>query len=364
MLEKPKTQDYSSTPISYTGDYSKGAGQRAIDASNAQGDAERADMRARGVKHVQSDEEGHTQQTKYNYVDPGSADYGGSPDMAAFYKNRAIQGGQANDAQQADNSTALGRSLKAAGSYRGPQANENPELLAREAASRGEQVGMLDLSRSAALGQAPSEASERTNIGFNDILGARAGAVGGARGLSALNGSQGGATVGMAGGNMAAAGGMARSKEIENAIGSYGSQAGQVRGQDLTRLGTSNQNNIFNAKLNDDWRVGNANLAAGQANLSNAYGATDLGWFGEQMSPEDKQFQYDQEMAALLAGQKGDEAGAQIARNRESREAARQTASGAAVGGMTALGTVYGGPVGGAVAGQGTSAALESTRRY
>ncbi len=298
------------------------------------------------------------------YVDPGSADYGGAPGMVQFYKDRAKEGGAANDAAQADNSSALGRSLKAAGSYRGPQAKENSELLSREASSRGEQIGMLGLSRSAAEGSAPSEAAGRMDLGFNDIMGDRTGAVGGARGLSALNGSQGGAAVGTAGTNMGAAAGMARSKEIESAIGTYGSQSGQVRGQDLTRLGTSNQNEIFNAKLNDDWRVGNANLAAGQMGLSNAYNATDLGWFGEQMAPEDKQFQYDQENAAMLAGQKGDEAGAQIARNRESRENTRQIVNGAGTGVLTAVGTIYGGPAGGAAGMAGGTAAAEATKKY
>lgn len=295
------------------------------------------------------------------YSNPGSADYGGTPDAAAYYKKMAQQGGAANDAQQANNSSALGRSLAAAGSYRGPMAKENQDLANREAATRREQTGMLDLSRGAALGLAPSEAAGRTDIGFNDIMGARAGAVGGARGLSALNGAQGGSGVGSAGLNMASAGGMARSKEIENSIGTYGGQAGQVRGQDIGRLAGSNQNNLFNQKLNDDWRVGNANLAAQQAGLSNAYGASDQAWFGESMRPEDKQFQYDQEMAAILAGQKGDEAGAQIARNRESRENTRQTVNGVGTGVLTAVGSIYGGPVGGAAGGMAGSAAGGAT---
>ena len=340
--------------------YGKGAGRKRIYEPYQKGNLSELNPNYR-EKQAQNQTTGGAND---KYINPGSADYGGSPDAAAFYKEAAIKGGQRNDAAQADNSAGLARSLKAAGSYRGPMAKENEILRGREAAGRNEQLGMLGLSREAALGLAPSEAAGKTDVGFNDIFAARAGASGGARNLSALNSIQNGSSVGAAGGGVAATGGMQRSREIGDALGSYGGQTGQVRGQDLTRLGSSNQNDVFNAKLNDDWRIGNANLAASQAGLSNAQGATDLGWFGEQMSPEDKQFQYDQEMAAILAGQKGDEAGAQIARNRESRENTRQTVNGVGTGVLTAAGAYFGGPVGaagGAAAGQ---AGAEATKKY
>ncbi len=186
--------------------------------------------------------------THSDFTQPGSADYGGGPGMAGFYKDTAAAHIGDNDAQQAANSAALGNSVANMNGDRDPQAVENAALSGREAATRGEQGKMLDLSMKAAMGQAPSEAAYNQKLAMNKIGSGLAGMQGSAKGLAGLTGAQGvgGAQAGELAGDEAFKGGMGRSKEIGNAIGMYGSQAGQVRGQDLTRLGMSNQNQLFN----------------------------------------------------------------------------------------------------------------------
>jgi hypothetical protein len=163
---------------------------------------------------------------------------------------------------------------------------------------------------------------------------------------------------------MAMTGGMARSKEIGDAIGMYGTQAGTVRDQDISRLQQNNQNGMFNAKLNDDWKLGNANLLAQQAQLGNAQQGTDLAWMGEQYRGMDKQFQYDQEMAALAAGADADAVGARIARKRESAENKRQMINGGVTAGLTAAGAALGGPAGGALGAAAGGAAAGASKDW
>lgn len=286
------------------------------------------------------------------YRNPGSADYGGNGGVD-FYRNAGIEGGHRNDAAQAANSEALKNSLANMQDPRGQVAHENPFLASREAATRGQQMNALNLSRDAAMGKAPSEAAFQTTLGMNDIMGAQAGQVGTARGLAGLSGAQmqGGAMAGQSAGNLAMTGGLARSKEIGDAIGMYGSQAGAVGGQDVQRLGQNTQNGMFNAKLNDDWKLGNANLAQQQGRLGVSQGATDLAWMGEQTKGADKQFEYDQRMAASEAGADADKVAAKIAGNREDKENKRQLVNGGITAGLTVAGTVAGGPVGGALGG-------------
>jgi hypothetical protein len=283
------------------------------------------------------------------FINPGSADWGGDQGVA-FYRDAAAAAGKQNDAAQATNEAAMRRSFVNMTGDRGTVYSEDAGLSGASAATRAEQLNALNLSRDAAMGLAPSEAAYQTKIGMNDIAAARSSQMGGARGLSALGGAQtmGSAAAGQSAGNLAMQGGLARSKEIADAVGMYGTQAGTVRDQDLSRLGLSNQNSMFNAKLNDDWKMGNANLLAQQGNLGNAQSGVDLGWMGEQYRGQDKQFQYDQEMAAKEAGADADAVGAALAKNRESRENTRQLVNGGVVAGATAVGTAFGGPVGGA----------------
>ncbi len=302
---------------------------------------------------------------KTTYFNPGSANYGGSPDAASQYHDIAAAHIGDNDAQQAANSAALGNSVANMNGDRGPQAVENAALSGREANTRGEQGKMLDLSMKAAMGQAPSEAAYNQKLAMNKIGSGLAGMQGSAKGLAGLTGAQGvgGAQAGELAGDEAFKGGMGRSKEIGNAIGMYGSQAGQVRGQDLTRLGMSNQNQLFNTGLNNDWRVGNANLATAQAGLGVTQDQMDQQWFGESMKPADIQFQLDQEMAAQEAGAGLDKAAAQVAQDKSDRQNTQALVGGITQAGLTAVGSMAG-PAGAAAGGMAGSAINSATKKY
>ena len=302
-----------------------------------------------------------------SYDNPGAADYGGSPDAAAYYKQQALKGAGQDAAQKASNSGALAKSIanmKGADS-RGPQAIENQLLSKRAAATRTQQIGALNLDRTAAMGGAPSTAKYQNDIAMNDLLGQRAGALGGAHNAAGLAGAQigSGTSLGSASGGIAAQGGLARSKEIGDAIGSYSGLAGAVRGGDLTRLDTSNQNTKFNSDLNENWKLGNANLAASQAGLGVAQGNTDMGWLSAAASPEDKQFQYDQEMAAQQAGANTDAAANAYAKDKDSRANTQAVVGGMVQGGLTAIGSMAG-PAGAAAGGMAGSAINSATKRY
>lgn len=299
------------------------------------------------------------------FINPGAADYGGDGGVE-YYRQRGIEGGQRNDQAQKTNSDALGRSVGNIYANRGEQATENQELAFREGKARSQQIDALGLSRDAAAGLAPSAAQGQTTLGMNDVMSQQSGTMGSARGLAGLSGAQtiGGSMAGQSAGNLAMQGGMNRSKEIGSAIGMYGTQAGDVRGQDLQRLAQNTQNSTFNAKLNDDWKMGNANLAASQGRLGLAQGATDLAWMGEQTKGADKQFQYDQEMAAMEAGADADAVGARLAKNREQRENTRSTVNGAVGVGATAVGSFFGGPAGGAGGAAAGSAFAAGTKDW
>lgn len=297
------------------------------------------------------------------FINPGAADYGGDHGVD-YYRQKGIEGGQRNDAAQKTNSDALGRSVGHIFGERGPQAVENEELVFREGKARDQQLNALGLSRDAAAGRAPSVAAGQTTLGMNGIMGQQSGTMGSARSLAGLSGAQtmGGQQVGGAAGGLAFQGGMGRSKEIGEAIGMYGTQAGDLRGQDLQRLAQNTQNSVFNADSNDAWKVNNANLAASQGRLGVGMGATDLAWMGEQTKGADKQFQYDQEVAAIEARADADQVGARLAKNRESRENARGVVNGAVGATTTAVGAYFGGPVGAAGGAAAGSAFATSTK--
>ncbi len=288
------------------------------------------------------------------YINPAAADV-----QAGVYKDNAQQHLKDNDALQASNAGGLANSLSNMKANRGPVSVENNTLNARADATRGQQMQSLDLNRAAAEGKAPSLAAGQTTLGMNTAMAGRAGAMGSARGLTGLNGAQAAAGQGVAAqaGDTAFAGGMGRSKEIGDAIGMYGSQAGDVRNQDYKRLGISDQNSMFNADTNDKWKLGNANLAASQGRLGVAQNGTDMGWQQEAMDPAARQFENDQEMSQIQAGANAEQAAAQIARNRESRNSARSVGGQAFTAGMTIAGTALGGPAGGALGGLGGSTA-------
>lgn len=299
------------------------------------------------------------------YHGPGAADVGGRRNGADAERDYALKQKAPIDAQRDANSAALNDSLARMKGVRGDQSVENRLLSQREANSRGKQGAALDLYREAAEGRAPSVAGLESAKASNDLLGGFAGSSGSARGLGGLNGSAGGtAGLGASSTGLAASGAKARGAEIGEALGGYGQLGGQVAGQDLTRLGVNTQNKEFNQSLNDDWKVGNANLAAGQAGLGVNLGATSSGWLQRAQAPADIQFKYDQEMAAAANGANTDSAAAAIAASKEARQHEQQVVGGVVQGGLTAVGTIAGGPAGGAAGGMAGSAINYGAQKY
>ncbi len=331
--------------------------------SDADVDAAREGARQDGDQTIgQKYAEGKLKTTFFN---PGAADFGGNPDSAAAYKQIARNHMADNDAEQGANNAAMQRSLaNMRGASARPGSIENKLLSQREQDSRGVQGDAVRYSMDQAMGTAPSATAYQTRGAMNDAMAAQATSAGSARGLGGLAGSQIGATAhGAATGNIAAMGGNARAGEIGAGIQSYGQQAGQMTGQDMTRLGMSNQNGMFNRELNDKWGVGNAQLLASQGQLGNGYNAIDQGWFDESMSPEEMQFQLDQQAAGWAHGAESGKAGAQIAQGDERAKQTQALAGGLIQGGLTAVGSLAG-PVGAAAGGMAGSAINAGTARY
>ncbi len=283
---------------------------------------------------------------------PGAADVGGAAGMGELYRQAALDQMSNNDHEQASNDAAMNNSLANMRSNRGTVVPEDATFVAREAAARAQQGQALDLDRNAAEGNAPSAANYQTQIGMNDIMSGQAGAAGSARGLNALNGVQGAGaqTAGLSAGNLSMSGGMARSKEMGDALGMYGSTAGDMRSGDLNRMGQNYQNVGFNADLNDAWKIGNANLAAKQGMLGVQMGQTDQDAYTASMHPASKQLEYDQEINALKAGADAGSAGAAIARGRDENERNKSLVKGGIAAGAAAVGSL-GGPAGTAAGG-------------
>lgn len=297
------------------------------------------------------------------FRNPGATEYGGIGAQA--YKDSAMGHMYDNDAAQAANRAGMAGSFANMTTDRGMMSKENADLSAREDASRNTQLDAANLNMQAAMGNAPSEASYNTRLGMDQVAAGASGAAGSARGLAGLGGAQmaGAQAAAGAGSNLAYAGGLGRSKEVTDAMGQYGMQAGQIRGQDLTRLGMSNQNALFNAELNDSWKLGNAGVLAGQAGLGNKYSNIDQQWFGQAMQPDDIQFQFDQEAAGWQAGADIDAAAMKYQKDVEGRQNTQALAGGVAQAGLTALGSMAG-PAGAAVGGMAGSAINSSTRKY
>ncbi len=327
-------------------------------------------LRDRGDPLKRIEHEQNAGAIKYDvYHSPGAAEYGDFADAGAgvdYYSKEAASHMADNNAQQNSNQGALDASLANMKGNRGMQVAPNSVLAGREAATRAQQVGSLGLNMSAAMGGAPSAAKYNTLLGMNAAAANAAGAAGSARGLSGLTGAQQGAgqVAGTTMGGVANQGATDRSGEIASAIGTYGQQAGQVRGQDLTSLGASNQNTEFNADLNDKWKLGNANLAIGQAGLGTAQQGMDQQWFGESMKPADIQFQMDQEAQGWQAGANTDSAAAHYAKDNQNRQNTQALVGGIAQVGLTGLGTAVGGPAGGAAAGMAGTAINSATKKY
>ena len=85
---------------------------------------------------------------------------------------------------------------------------------------------------------------------------------------------------------------------------------------------------------------------------------------GQQQAPRERQFEFDQQIAAIESGQESDAAAASIARNREARENKRNLAYGAGTAVLTAAGGVVGGPAGAAGGAAGGNAIQSATKKY
>lgn len=290
------------------------------------------------------------------YRSPGAAAYEQQGQDAEGRYNLLRQNIGANDEAQKKNLDAMARTRQNYLAERGPMAEENAGLTKRFADTRNQQMDALGLTRAAAFGQAPSEAAYATRIGNNDAMGSFQGSLGSARNLTALSGNQalGSSALGQNVTAIGNQGGMARSKEIGDSIGMLGTQAADVHGADLARLGQNSQNAMFNANLNDDWRMGNLNMLASQGNLASGQSAQDLAWQNAAVHGFDVNLNNEQQMAAMQAGQEADSVAEALAKDRESKENTRALVNGGVAAGLTAVGSI-GGPVGAALgAGAGT----------
>lgn len=298
------------------------------------------------------------------YINPGAADYGGAADMADWYKQNARE--HMGDNAGARESAQRGLDAAYAGMKGGAsQAQENYYLSNKEAGVRGQQLEVLNLQGAAARGNAPSVAAAQTKLGQQDVLSNHFSQAGGTRTLGGMTGAQvgGAASAGRAAGDIGFQGGMARGQEIAGELGQYGKTSGQVAGQDLTRLGTSNQMGQFNASQGNDWQLGNANLAAGYGGLMNQQDSLGQRWFAESMKPGDIQFGLDQEAAGWQAGQSAEQAALALEQARDRKNFMGSVAGGIAQAGLTAIGSLAG-PAGTALGGMAGSAIGAATRKY
>lgn len=299
------------------------------------------------------------------YVNPGAADYGGSPDAAGFYRDDARGHMQDNAGARQAAQRGLDAAYAGMRGTGGAQAQENAYLSGQEAKTRSQQMEALNMQRGAAMGNAPSVAAAQTRMGQQDVLSNHFSQAGGTRTLAGMTGAQvGGAqAAGKASGDVGFQGGLARANEIYNELGQYGKTSGQVAGQDLTRLGVSNQNKQFNAGLANDFMLGNAGLAAGYGGLMNQQDSLNQRWFAESMKPQDIQFQLDQEAAGWQAGQSAEQAALSLERARDAKNYVGQVAGGIAQAGLTAVGSLAG-PAGAALGGMAGSAIGAATKKY
>lgn len=332
---------------------SRGGSQSEISAAeNEVGAAAQEDITENGHGGVTKDDVNVANSKIYD--NPPAADVGGYAGGAKDIHDYFRKGEESNDLAQEGNNEAMGLSLGRMREDRAPIA-ENAQLVGREASARQQQLGAVDMSRQAAMGQAPSAADAQTSMALNDSMQGQAGAAGAARGLGALNGVQtgGAAGVGMQGTQTSIGGGMNRSREVNDAMGTYGGLSGDLRSGDLGRVNQTNQNALAGQSINDNWKLGNAGLAASQGGLGVSMRQTDDNYFGASQEPAQRQLGYDQEMNSIAAGQSTQEAAARRAKSQESAAHGRQLAGGAIAAGLTIGGTAFGGPVGGAAGAAG-----------
>ncbi len=320
------------------------------------------DAERRRAAEMKGSEDAHyANLTKFK--NPGAAEYGGGPGMGDMYRDIALNDRKNNDALQSATSGAMNYGLGQMTGNRGPMAMENGRLTGREAQSRGQQQDALNMSMQAAMGGAPSQIQGQTTQAMNGLMGSRASAMGGARGLSALNGAGlGGSAMGNQAGGLAAQGGFGRSQEIGTAMGQYGELSGAARGQDLSRLGQNSQMSNFNADLNDKWKLGQGQNAVNAAKVGNSFDLTDQARYGASMQPAEMQFGADQESQGWEAGAETDKSALASAKDAAKRKSDHDLYMGIGGSVVTAAGTAGGGPLGGAAAGAAWNASGGGTK--
>ncbi len=330
------------------------ASQAEIQAAKAAGREKQSQDIASGQTEGQNDD--LRKQLATQAYNPGSAEVGGGAGNGQFYHDQALGRMHEGDAAYAANEAAMGRSIANMSADRGVVSPENDALLRREGQSRDQQAQGLDMQREAAMGGAPSAAAFQTRMAMNDNMAGQAAASGSARGLGALNGVQGvgAAGAGNSAGGIGMTGGMGRSKEMSDAVGMYGSNSGIMRQGDITRLRDGDTNSLGNADLNNNWKLGNAGLAAKQGQLGVEQDKMRGNWFDAASEPAKKQAEFDQTMKGIEHGQSASEASAAVAADRAERDRNKQVGGQAAVVGLSALGSLAG-PAGTAAGGMGGS---------
>lgn len=347
------------------GDAARGAMQQAAQDKWAR-DAKEAQTNPsydynRNTRNLNPEQLKHYNEQEVNTTK--QADFGGVPNGAAGYHD--LQLGHMDDNNVQQKQAQAGADWAQAGfqGNRGNQAGENASQVADYNQSRGNENEALGMMGTAAAGGAPSAAAGQMNLDMNGMMGQRAGAMGAARGLSALGGAQMGGAAADAATGIAGGAGMARSKEIGDAVGAYGGMAGTVRGQDIGRIGQYDQMSQFNADLNNQHRLDMGAIGLNYGNLQNQQAATDMGWEQRAMHPYDVQSDMDQERQEWKAQNEAARVGGSIAKAQATRKSNTDLAYGVGQGVVTAAGTAVGGPVGGAAAGAGYQAATGAIRK-
>lgn len=165
------------------------------------------------------------------------------------------------------------------------QAVEEQWWSAQQGQSRGDQRDALGLMAGAARGEAPSQAQSLMAQGMNQAIAQGQAAAGGARGAAALANAQSNAAANTMNLQQSTANQMAalRANEMAQARGEYGGMASNLRQADLARLqqstnmnmfnaGQTNQGNIANAQMKNQYMTGMGGLSVGMGgNVNNAY---------------------------------------------------------------------------------------------
>jgi hypothetical protein len=156
---------------------------------------------------------------------------------------------------------------------RGPQAVEDAGLSQNFNNTFTQQGNAVALAAGAANGTAPSAAQGQLQSGLNQAIAQQQSLAGSARGSAgiALAANNQGGNVANLSQNAVNQSAILRANEMAQARDLYGNLANQQTTQAGNRLNLSNQNNQFNAQLNDQYKIG-------MSNVSNAYGQTGLGY--------------------------------------------------------------------------------------